>query len=264
MNHYKNCLILLAAALVAGCEGTRSISNSGYHEPDESLFARPHVPDTDPAFAYRGELNEFDVLGIARGATISDADIEHALNTAKRVRLRPGSSVLLIQSGAQFPDGPMVAELSKNYRVVPFSGVPPTARMARTPGLQDEAARGYSQSLRLAAARGGNDIIVCYWGILESQNSKLATKTISWVPVVNWMVPDEREHMRLRLKMAVMDVRTGDWAVLSPEPVDDAAMSVSPRRGAADQKLVEKLKQRAYTAAARELVRQYSDAVVQN
>jgi len=260
----KTCLFVFAAALVVGCESTRSISDSGYHEPDRSIFAQPTAPDTNPAFAYRGELSEFDVLGIARGANVSDADIEHALSTAQRVRLHAGSSLLLIQSGAQFPDGPMVSELSKHFRVVPFSGVPPQARVARTAGMQDETARSYSQGLRLAAARAGNDAVLCYWGILEASNSKLATKTLSWVPVMNWIVPDEREHLRLRLKLALLDVRTGNWTVLSPEPIDAAAISCSPRRGVADRKLVEDLKQRAYAATALELIRQYSDVAIAN
>ena len=107
-------------------------------------------------------------------------------------------------------------------------------------------------------------MILCYWGILESENAKLATKTISWVPVVNWVVPDEKEHMRLRLKLALIDVRTGDWAMLSPEAVDDSKISRSPRRNVADQKLVESLKQRAYTSGAKELLQQYADIAAAN
>jgi hypothetical protein len=33
----------------------------------------------------------------------------------------PGSTILLIQSGAIYPDGPMVAELGKHFSSVPFS-----------------------------------------------------------------------------------------------------------------------------------------------
>jgi hypothetical protein len=84
------------------------------------------------------------------------------------------------------------------------------------------------------------------------------------VPVVNWILPDEREHMRIRLKMALVDVRTGNWAVLSPEPVEGAKLSVSPRRNITDQKLVECLKQLAYVAGTKELLRQYSEIAVTN
>ncbi len=117
----------------------------------------------------------------------------------------------------------------------------------------------YSKSLRLAAARGGNEVIVCYWGVLESASEKLATKTVSWVPGFNWMLPDEKQHMRIRLKVALVDVRTGDWAIFSPKPFDDDRISISPRRAATDQELVERLKLKAYEMAAKDLVDRYSD-----
>jgi hypothetical protein len=258
---FQFSILAVAAVLVAGCDKTvRPISNSGYAEPPAALGGAPPPAALHATpFAYRGELSEFDVLGITRGAVASDAEIERALDSAKRVRLHPGSSIMLIQSGAIFPDGPMVTELSKHFRVVAFSGVPPASRADEPGPFERSDAETFSRSLRLAAARGGNDVILCYWGVLESENAKLATKTVSWVPVVNWVLPDEREHVRIRLKLALIDVRTGDWAVLSPEPVEDSAVSRSPRRNVADQKLVESLKERAYTAGAKELIRQYSE-----
>ena len=261
-SEYRNrlfCFATVTAAflLLAGCSSTRSISNSSYRESDYVYQVSPRPNGSDPGFEYRGELSEFDVLGITRGASASEADIQRVLASAKQMRLQPRDSILLIQSGAMFPDGPMVSALSQHFRVVPFSGVPPASR--RTLGGQFESpdAGSFARSLRFVAARGGCDVILCYWGILESENAKLATKTVSWVPVVNWFVPDENEHMRLRLKLALVDVRTGDWAVLSPPPVESSKLSISPRRGAADQQLVERLKDRAYAAGARELVQQY-------
>lgn len=257
----RRCLTFatLAGALLTGCQTqTRTISNATYHEPSHAFWG-PVAAAPSP-YAYRGELSEFDVLGVARGAAASDTEIERALTAAKRIRLKSGDSILLIQSGAVFPDAPMVADLGKHFRVVPFSGVPPAA--GKDGENESSDADSFARSLRLIAARGGNDVIVCYWGILESASAKLATKTVSWVPVVNWIVPDEREHMRVRLKLAVVDVRTGDWALLSPDAVEDARLSVSPRRGVADQKLVEDLKQRAYAAGAKELVRRYSEIAV--
>ena len=87
-----------------------------------------------------------------------------------------------------------------------------------------------------------------------------ATKTVSWVPVLTWFVPDEREHVRIRLKLALIDVRSGSWSVLSPPPFDSATLSVGKRRAVADQKLVERLKDRAYEASARELMKSYAAA----
>ena len=74
--------------------------------------------------------------------------IRRALDEAKKVRLRQDSSILLIQSGALFPDGAMVTEVGKHFRVMPFSGVPPHPH--------DPAASNpetFARSLRLAAAR---------------------------------------------------------------------------------------------------------------
>jgi len=97
------------------------------------------------------------------------------------------------------------------------------------------------------------------FGSLESASEKLATKTVSWVPGFNWMLPGEKQHMRIRLKVALVDVRIGDWAIFSPKPFDDDRISISPRRAATDQKLVERLKLKAYEMAAKDLVDRYSD-----
>lgn len=252
-------LVTFVAMLVlaAGCSTTRSISNSSYRESDspQGFASRPN--GCDPGFQYRGELSEFDVLGITRSDTATEADIQRALASAAPVQLKPGASMLLVQSGAIFPDGPMVDELSKHFRVVSFTGVPPASRRTDDGQFERYDAGDFSRSLRLAAARGGCDTILCYWGIVESKKAELATKTVSWVPVVNWLLPDESEHMRIRLKLALVDVRTGDWSVLSPSPFEDSRISRSPRRGVADQKLIESLKRKSYEAGAKELVERY-------
>lgn len=250
----------LCLALLAGCaKTTRSLSNSGYREPGASACYAPRQNDSDPGFEYRGELSEFDVLGITRGETASDTDIEKALAAAKRISLKSGDSILLVQSGAIFPDAPMVNELSKHFRVVPFTGVPPVSRRGMDGQFERYDAGDFSKSLRLAAARGGCETILCYWGILESESAKLVTKTVSWAPVASWFIPDENQHMRIRLKLALVDVRTGDWTVLSPDAIEASKLSVSPRRAVADQKLVESLKQKAYESGAKELLSRYTE-----
>ena len=248
---FQLSILGLACILLAGCT-TRSISHSGYHDADVSCYVSPSN-NSRAGFGYRGELSEFDVLGISRGEVVSEAEIHQALAGARRLKLQPGDSILLIQSGATFPDGVMVSELSKHFRIVPFSGIPNSRGEPADQHSARHDAESYSRSLRLAAARGGNDAILCYWGILESENAGLPTKTVSWVPVVNWIVPDEMEHMRIRLKLALVDVRTGNWSIFSPPPIEAAKASWSPRRAVADQKLVEDLKDTAYEAAAKEL-----------
>jgi len=254
------CLLILAGALLAGChKSQRSISHSGYVQQRSYCGEETREPVSDPAFAYRGELSENDVLGIARSEFTSEADIRRALEAAKPVKLQPGSSILLIQSGALLPDGEMVTRLSRHYRVVPFSGVPTVRRLGsgavQTESLDPEM---YSKTLRLTAARGGTDFIVCYWGMLESESDRLPTKTVSWIPIVNWFTPDEKQHMRIQLKVALVDVRSGNWSVFSPKPFADARITTSPRRGPADQKQVERLKKLAYEASVNELSQAYN------
>ncbi|MGD0261763.1 MAG: aminopeptidase [Verrucomicrobiota bacterium] len=260
MKNWKFCLLTICAcAVLAGCaRSIHSISNSGYQADRSYCGYHPADAGSDPAFTYRGELSEFDVLGITRGQTTSETEIAQALDNAKRVKLGPGSSILLIQSGAAFPDAPMVAELSKHFRVVPFSGLPACPAPTSAWHSRETEPQSYAKSLRLAAARGGNDIILCYWGILESEKENLPTKTISWVPGVNWLVPDETQYKRIRLKLALIDVRSGNWTVFSPEAFEDSRINRSPRRAVADQKLVASLKQREYARGVRELVRLYA------
>ena len=217
-----------------------------------------HHAGDDTAFQYRGELSELDVLGISEDEVTTEAEIRRALAGAQqRLRLPSGSRVLLIQSGAAFPDGPLVSELQKRFVVTPFSGVPslPGWQRAKRGALDAE---NYSKNLRLAAARGGNEFIICCWGVLESARENLHGKAVSWVPFVDWVVPDERQHMRIRLKLAVLEVASGAWTILSPEPLDDARISIRPKRGAADQHQVDKLKKEAYENAVRDLLNRNS------
>src|SRR5262245_47513021 len=112
--NWKIYLLVAACAAFAGCmNNSRSISHSDYRGESAHRGYPAGENGSDRAFEYKGELSEFDVLGITRGEVTSDEEIGRALDNSKRVRLRAGSSVLLIQSGAIFPDGPMVTELSK-------------------------------------------------------------------------------------------------------------------------------------------------------
>ncbi|HEY0548514.1 MAG TPA: aminopeptidase [Verrucomicrobiae bacterium] len=234
-------LSLGAAVLVlAGCKTQRSISDSGYRP--EGQGHRAVSPE------YVGELNELDVLGIERNAKITEEQINQALATAGQVKLRKGSRVLLVQSGARSPDEPMVAGLNQSLVITPFSGLP------------NEFERdAYHKALRLAAARGGCETIVCYWGMLECARQSLDSKAVSWVPIAGSFVPDEHQHMRIRLKVAIVDVRTGNWAMFSPEAFEDKALSARLGRERSDQAQVNKLKQQAYATAAQDLLKIYAN-----
>jgi hypothetical protein len=148
-----------------------------------------------------------------------------------------------------FPDPEMIRELDVYYAVSAFSGVPqPTPATVQVP---------YAQLFRLAAAKGGFGAIVIYWGILESASKGLGGKAISWLPVIGGVVPDETEHMRIRLMTVVIDTRTGQWESFTTEPIDEEATSNQHGRAASDQEQVALLKAKAYHAAAQALIARY-------
>lgn len=236
--------LVLTLALFAGCT-TRSISNSGYdHE-----YARSGSRGNDTT--YRGELSELDVVGVSTDAAITDSDIRSALAESGATRLTPSSRVLLIQSGAEFPDDDMMTGLSLRYQVQPFSGIPqnPQGKAQLTFGTAPKEpvdAASYSKALRLAAARGGYDKIVCYWGVLESERESKATKLISWVPIAGNWLPDEKQSMRIRLRAVVVDVASGRWTYVAPESVTSKSLSSYLTRRDTDQSLVAELKAAGY------------------
>ena len=222
---------------ITGCT-TRSISDSGY---SHGYYGGNRL--------YQGELSEFDLLGVRAGSDTSEEDIQSALSVApERKLLAKGDRILLIQSGAIFPDEEMLAHLEETFSVTLFTGVPD-----EDPADTDS----YSKSLRLAAAKAGIGTIVAYWGILESGTVNLATKTVSWVPIVGRAVPDKTQKMRIRLKVAVVDVATGQWEIFAPETFDDKAVSGRINRESVDQAQVAQLKSAAYESAAKELVARF-------
>jgi hypothetical protein len=228
---------LVLAMAMWGCS-TRSISNSGY--PNDARSKNPF---------YSGELPEIDVLGSADAPAISENDIKQALESRQEVKLRKGSEMIVIQSGAIKPDEAMIDELNKNFTIIPFSGMPP--------GRQDKAS--YSKALRLTAAQGGCAHILCYWGTLETAVEDKVTKAVSWVPVAGVFIPDESQLMRIRLKAALIDVASGRWVMLTPDPIEDSALSSVLGRVKSDQKQVFELKKKAYTTLTSELVRYFSE-----
>ena len=242
MNTKTTLGLLTLAALLAlsGCK-TRSISDSGYDGGTRYHYSRSSHP------FYRGELSEFDLLGVDVGSAPTDEQIGRALDTPGRVTVRKGSPVLLIQSGAMQPDRPMQDAIEKQFVVVPFSGQPGGTN-----------ATGYSRALRLAAAQAGCESIMCYWGTLESAIAGNEAKAVSWVPIVGGVFPDEAQQMRIRLKVAIVDVRSGRWAMFSSQSFENRAHSARVGREWSDQKQVEKLKQLGYASVAEDLVKIYA------
>lgn len=238
----KTTLFALMAVLVlTGCT-VRSISNSGY--TPAGYYGRG---GDNPL--YRGELSEFDLLGIDPAKEVSEQDIASAISGAKgRLSLRKGDSLLLIQSGAAMPDQDMTESMEKYFSVGIFTGVPEGDRKANA---------SYAKALRLAAAKAGIEKIVAYWGILESGSRNLATKTVSWVPIVGWAIPDKSQEVRIRLKVALIDVKTGQWEIFVPKVFEDTAYSAILSREKSDQDQVSLLKTKAYRAAVESILTRY-------
>jgi hypothetical protein len=232
----KRCTVFLALAVLVctGCKTTRPISDSEYTGGwgHSSHFGR--------------ELSEVDILDVAGGEQITQEELAAEPVTNQTFTLRKGTQVLLIQSGALFPDEPMQRELDKFLKVAPFSGIAPT---------QDSVEPNLSKSLRRAALKGGYDYIVCYWGILEAEQKGLPTGTASWTPIVGKYIPDETQSMRIRLKMLVMDVRTGCWIMLQSAPDSTSILSARSNRELKDQKQVQYLKEKGYTELAGQLLK---------
>lgn len=234
--------LTLGALLLTGCT-TRSISNSNF---DAAYGSSRH----GQLGGYAGELSELDVIGASLDAGVSEADIAAALRDRAPARLARASKVLLIQSGADFPDAPMLEALRSRFAVAGFSGKP----LRSSAGGPD-----YSRALRLVAARGGYDKIVCYWGVLESERKNNVTATVSWVPIVGHMLPDEREHMRLRLKAAIVDVASGNWTLVAPAAASDSSLSTRLNRRSVDRDLVNGLKTQGYRDLAQLLTEHYTE-----
>jgi hypothetical protein len=235
-----SCALAAVVIFSAGC-ATRSISNSGFRDKGHrgSQFG-----------GYSGELSELDVIGVSADVAVTEADIQDAVRGPAGTKLSRGSNILLIQSGADFPDAPMLEAIGNRYSVASFSG---------RPGSHANTGSSFSKTLRLTAARGGYDKIVCYWGVLESERKDKLTSVISWVPIVGYVIPDEREHMRIRLKAAIIDVASGRWTFVNPPPASKSQLSTMLSREETDQDLVQKLKRKGYESLAQTLAMQHTE-----
>jgi hypothetical protein len=251
----------LGLALLLGACETRSISDSGYQGGHGYGYSSGGSP------FYKGELTEFDVLGIDVGRATSDEEIAQQLDKRQKVQLRKGGVMMVIQSGALIPDNEMVKALDRDFNVVPFAGVPlvrpdqagnHTVASNTSPKVTDERITNYARALRLAAAKSGADVIVCYWGLLESASEREVTSGVSWVPIIGSSIPDQSQAMRIRLKVAVIDVRSGQWSKFSPEAYTDTAFSAERNRAASDQREIQLLKTQAYKAAVEAFIARYA------
>jgi hypothetical protein len=144
----------------------------------------------------------------------------------------------------------MVAEVNKYFRAIPFSGI--RSDWARhNPENPDDH---YAKSLRFAAAQAGAQKILCYWGSLEVARHDLSTKTITWLPVVDVIVPDQKDSVRVHLKLALVDVRTGAWSMFRTEPVQAHVVTTGWGREHLEIPEVRDLQKKSYVVAINTLL----------
>jgi hypothetical protein len=255
-NRLFRSAIFILMIVASGCSEVRSISNSGYRGEGYS---------SGSSSQYQGELDELSVLGVNAKEDISEEAIKSALSDSKPISLKRGYPIILIQSGARFPDETMTEKLSKYFQITPLIGIPTKPDGYASGGSvekkkeeEKEKTPSLNKTLRLAAARAGVKTIIVYWGILESAREKIATKTISWVPVVGSLLPDETQQMRIRIKGAVIDVVSGNWIMITTMSFEDKSISADINRSGSDQRQVSVLKEKAYSEFANELVKRFS------
>jgi hypothetical protein len=242
MRKFFTILALLIPIVLSGCTTQRSVSSSGYYPG-----AYNDRGGNDPL--YKGELSEFDVLGIDPGKEISEQDITTAASgNTERLSLRKGEPLLLIQSGSMIPEQEMTENMGKYFPVSVFTGVP----------MQGEkGVASYAKALRLAAAKAGIDKILVYWGMLETETNDLATKNVSWVPILGWPIPDQTQLIRIRLKVALVDVKSGQWEIFVPKVFEDTTNSAYLDRKQSNQQQVAQLKSKVYQAAVESIIARF-------
>jgi len=238
----RHCAIALALlAALAGC--ARSISNSGY---PGNYYDRNQL--------YQGEIDELELFVPQERDQTFEGDIKSDLADSHPITALIGKPLLVVQSGALVPDERMTDALDEHFQVSPFSGVP--SRPSSVTTASTALPGSYGERRRLAAAQGGYQRILVYWGELEAQTTNGVTKAVSWVPLVGMVIPDEFQDMRIRLKAAIIDVEIGRWHMILPESVADSAISARINRESADQGQVQRLKAAGYAKLADMIVQE--------
>jgi hypothetical protein len=231
---------IVAATFLIGCA----------HE-NTTDYRRADYSSRKPLKSYHSGANELldaDVLG-STAQVPTNEDIRKTLDRATKVGLREGESVLVVQSGEPVPDSRMIAELNQHFRAIPFSGI-------RSDWIHGDStvSPDYAKALRFAAAQAGAEKILCFWGQLEVAHHDLSTKTITWLPVVDVIVPDQKENVRVLLKVALVDVRSSAWTVFRTEPQETQMMSTGWGREHVRSPEVRRLQQKSYEVAVNSLM----------
>jgi deoxyadenosine/deoxycytidine kinase len=80
---------------------------------------------------------------------------------------------------------------------------------------------------------------------------------VSWLPIVGWAIPDQTQVIRIRLKVALVDVKTGQWDIYVPKVFEDTAYTASLNREQSNLQQVAQLKSKVYKAAVESIIARY-------
>lgn len=209
---------------------SRSISNSGFSDADKAGLL------VDPLF--RPELTEADIFGRGTRPTIGSGE------TLGRVIPKPkrGDRVVLVQSGVQTPDELMLTEAAHYFSAATFSGVPPPD------------GSGLAVGLRQHAAQGDYRFVIFYWGVIDFAPPPVEMHTVRLEPIPAPGMPDQKQQMSILLTALVLDVTTGEWIRIAPDPYFVTRYSSGWSVKASDEELVRSLKAEGYRSLLDALV----------
>ena len=229
------------------------------------------------------ELTELELLGIHLNEPIDQGKISQALNQEHLpIKLHNGDHLLVVQSAALMPDEQMTALLESSFTVSPFTGITDHKRITPQPdymlvarllvtAAKESAEAGkantsdssplphYAQVLRFAAAKAHIQTIMVYWSILESGIVNRQTKLVSWLPVVGTIIPDETRYIRIRTKVCLIDVKSGQWEAFTPTTFNNKQLTAAIDRNTGYGKQVEKLKALAYHNTVEQMLERYGE-----
>jgi hypothetical protein len=235
----NNVLPFLLAVLLAGLLSACGSAPSKPAGHDDAVAAKPAAALVQVA------LTETDVLGFDSAQSVSEEEIVKAAGPRGKIQVKRGAPVMLIQAGAAAPDEIMLREAGNFFALTSFSG------FAQRRNEAGESAN-LSRALRLTAAKGGSDFLIVYWPLLEGGSGKPGAP--DWRPI-SGEIPLEAEQVRMRMRMLVVDVKSGHWATANPETLEDKAARGGWFRKPTSAQRVAALKERAYKHALQEALR---------
>lgn len=77
------------------------------------------------------------------------------------------------------------------------------------------------------------------------------------LPIVGWAIPDQTKEIRIRLKIALVDVKSGQWEIFEPKVFEDTAYTASLNREQSNLEQVAQLKRKVYQAAVESIIARY-------